>query len=174
MAIFIEVVAAYGKPPETPQRAEFAEAGGSIGRAEDNHLRLADAQRHISRYHARITHRLNRYFILDTGSATPVVLNSQAIGNGREAEIRPGDELRIGHYLLHVTAPADAGSTQVARDALISGHSDSMAPGSSSARPGDPSSGNARAAGGPATVMPPLPPTAKAALSTATVMMPEP
>jgi FHA domain-containing protein len=118
MAIFIEVVAANGRPPEIPQRVEFAEAGGSIGRADDNNLRLGDPQRHISRYHARVTHRLNRYFILDTGSSTPVILNSVPIGNGREAEIRPGDELRIGHYLLHVKAPVDAG---LARDALTTG-----------------------------------------------------
>jgi len=119
MAIFIEVVAANGRPPEESQRVEFAEAGGSIGRAEDNHLKLPDPQRHISRYHARVTHRLSRYFILDTGSSTPVILNSIPVGNGREAEIRPGDELRIGHYLLHVNAaPEEAGTTQVARDAL--------------------------------------------------------
>ena len=121
MSLCLEIVAVNGRPPDPPVRAAFGEAGGSLGRAEDNTLPLPDPDRHISRYHARVICRMGRHFILDGGSSTPVIHNGIVVGMGREAEIRPGDDIRIGQYLLRVAEAADGAALQPERDALSGG-----------------------------------------------------
>src|SRR5262245_12533994 len=96
--ITISVVAFGGHAPLEPLSAEFDELGGSIGRGEGNTLVLPDPERHISRTHASIAFRNGRYVIQDRGSATPVQVNGQPLGQGRESPIGDGDELKIGSY----------------------------------------------------------------------------
>ena len=63
---------------------------------------LPDPERHISRVQARVLFRDGGYFIADQG-ANPVLLNGSPVGNGNQAAIADGDELRIGEYVLRVS-----------------------------------------------------------------------
>jgi FHA domain-containing protein len=108
--IIIEVTTVNGQPSVDPLAAEFDELGGNIGRADGNTLVLSDPEKVISRRHASIAFRNGRYVVCDHGTATPVYVNGRAVGNGQEAPIDVGDELRIGGFTLAVkpgaTAPA--------------------------------------------------------------------
>lgn len=117
--ITIEVVAKDGAPVASPAAAEFDELGGNIGRGEDATLVLADPERMISRTHAAVAFRGGRYMLYDLGTAVPVFVNGRALGNGREAPIQAGDEIRIGAYTLRVKGANSAASepTMVANGA---------------------------------------------------------
>lgn len=98
----IQVTTYKDLPPAERLIAEFNELGGSIGRADGNALVLPDPERHISRTHATIMYRAGKFVIRDLGTAVPVYVNGQALGNGREAPINNGDEIRIGGYKMRV------------------------------------------------------------------------
>lgn len=100
--IKIEIVSYNGQPPAQPTQAEFDEMGGTIGRADGNALVLPDPDRYVSRNHATIAFRSGGYVIRDLSSASPVIVNGQPLGNGREAILAGGDEIRIGGYILRV------------------------------------------------------------------------
>lgn len=105
--ITLTVTSYNGKPADAPLSATFDELGGTIGRADHNQLVLPDPERTVSRVHAQVVYRNGRFAVLDRGS-NPVVVDGKALGNGREAPIADGTELRIGGYLLGVrqaTAP---------------------------------------------------------------------
>ena len=93
----------------TPLSATFDESGGTIGRAPECTLVLADPDRKISRIHATVFHRDGAFGVRDQGSVVPVVRNGTPIGNGREAPLADGDELKISGYTMRVAiAVADA------------------------------------------------------------------
>lgn len=83
----------------------FDELGGTIGRADTNQLVLPDPERTISRVHAQVVFRNGSFALVDRGS-NPVAVNGRPLGSGVEAPIKPGDQLQIGGYLLHVEAAA--------------------------------------------------------------------
>ena len=102
MKICIRVNSYNGAPPVQPLFAEFNELGGNIGRAEGNALVLNDPMRIISRTHASVEFRAGHYFIRNLGTAIPVYVNGQPLGNGRDAAIAAGAEIRIGGYTMNV------------------------------------------------------------------------
>lgn len=111
--ISIKAVSLNGQTLTPPTSAAFDERGGSLGRKDDCTLVLPDPERLISRHHAQIEYRGGQFIVRDQGTGTPVYLNGQALGNGREATIRAGDELRIGGYVLKVESSAPAGSAPI-------------------------------------------------------------
>lgn len=100
--ITIKAVSFNGQPMKAPLGAQFGEAGGVIGRGNGNALVLPDPERFVSRAHAAIAFRAGTYVIRDMSSASPVYVNGIPLGNGREAPLAFGDELRIGAYALQV------------------------------------------------------------------------
>jgi type VI secretion system FHA domain protein len=103
--ITIKVTTLTGRPLVPPQEATFPDTGGTIGRADGNTLILADSQKLISRVHASVFRADGRWMIEDRGSATPVLVNNQALGAGVRAPIGPGDVIVIGGYALQVSMP---------------------------------------------------------------------
>lgn len=101
--LVVSVIAHDGMSNMEPLRAEFDEAGGSIGRGDANKLILSDPERRISRIHAIIVYQNGQYVIQDRGTATPIQLNGRVIGQGNELPINSGDELSIGGYMLAVS-----------------------------------------------------------------------
>ncbi len=99
----LEVINYKGVAPQRPISAEFDKVGGSIGRGDINALILPDADRYISRMHARISYRSGRYFIEDHGTATPVIVNGRTLGKGIDAPLENGNEIKIGDYRLRAT-----------------------------------------------------------------------
>ena len=129
--ITISVTTLNAKPVAPPLAARFGKAGGTIGRSPDNTLALPDPDRKISRTHATIVFRDGGFALRDQGSVTPVVLNGEAIGNGRERPIAAGDEIRIGPYVLAVGAAAAADGEST----LITTAPAAVAPGASITAP---------------------------------------
>jgi hypothetical protein len=66
--------------------------GVSLGRSPDADIRLED--RYASGIHARVFNRSGNYYAEDMGSTNGTLLNSQELHG--EAELRPGDSIRIG------------------------------------------------------------------------------
>jgi FHA domain-containing protein len=96
----LEVISYKGIAPQRPISAEFDKVGGSVGRGDINALILPDADRYISRMHARISYRSGRYFVEDHGTATPVIVNGRTLGKGIDAPLEHGAEIKIGDYRL--------------------------------------------------------------------------
>jgi FHA domain-containing protein len=96
----LEVIHYKGAVPLRPLSGQFGAQGGTIGRGDANTLVLPDAERFISRTHAKIKFQTGQYMIEDHGSSTPVMVNGRALGRGSEAGLAHGDELTIGEYQL--------------------------------------------------------------------------
>lgn len=108
--IRLNVTTFNGLPVSQPLSAQFDELGGDIGRADTNQLVLPDPERTISRVHARVLFRASSgYGIVDQGS-NAISVNGIQLGKGREAAIKPGDQIQIGGYVLVVEAGSAGGA----------------------------------------------------------------
>ncbi|WP_457447766.1 type VI secretion system-associated FHA domain protein TagH [Roseateles sp. P5_E4] len=108
--IRLNVTTFNGLPVSQPLSAQFDELGGDIGRADTNQLVLPDPERTISRVHARVLFRASSGFgIVDQGS-NAISVNGIQLGKGREAAIKPGDQIQIGGYVLVVEAGNPSGA----------------------------------------------------------------
>lgn len=85
--------------------ARFDEQGGTIGRADSNHLVLPDPERTISRVAAQLVFADGRYSIVDRGS-NPITVNGKSLGSSRKALLNAGDLVRVGGYVMQVAAAA--------------------------------------------------------------------
>ena len=79
----------------SPRHLEFAGDNLSLGRGEKCKLVLDDEE--ISRLHATINYREDKFELRDVGSANGTYLNGEPI---IEAEIRDGDKLEMGHLVI--------------------------------------------------------------------------
>jgi len=122
----------YNGAPSERLSAAFDETGGTIGRAEHNHMVLPDHERTVSRVHAQVAFRNGSYVIVDRGS-NPISVNGKEVGSGREEPLAPGDTLQVGGYLLHVSA----GVTGAAKDPFADLFADTGASAHRIASPGD-------------------------------------
>jgi predicted component of type VI protein secretion system len=113
-------VASYkGISPPVELKGLFGPEGGTIGRGNDNQLVLPDPARHVSRLQARITCDGERFLVANVANANPLFINDEEITSGSELPINPGDELRIGLYVLGVriaTPSSQNSDASVAKD----------------------------------------------------------
>jgi len=92
-------------PPDGEWRgleARFDPSGGLIGRAETARLSLPDASRTVSRFHAHVSHGDDAYCLEEMGSRNATSINGKALTVGEKAVLRPGDQVRVGHFTLSV------------------------------------------------------------------------
>jgi adenylate cyclase len=75
----------------------------SIGRAAGSMIVISDER--ASRSHAKIDQTNNAFFITDLNSRNGTLLNGTDIRKGVPVELRDGDEIRIGSYLLQFHLP---------------------------------------------------------------------
>ncbi|KQP23252.1 FHA domain-containing protein [Pseudorhodoferax sp. Leaf267] len=88
--------------------AVFGPKGGTIGRAENNTLVLSDAERSVSRLHARVEWRGGAFLLVNMG-INPVGCNNTVLSTAEAATLASGDTVRIGSFTLRVQAvDADA------------------------------------------------------------------
>lgn len=111
----------YNGAPSEHLSAAFDEIGGTIGRADHNHMVLPDPERTVSRVHAHIGFRDGCFVVEDRGS-NPISVNGREIGVGGEAALRPGDLVQIGAYVLAVGAGVAAGPDDLFADTGASAH----------------------------------------------------
>ena len=97
----ILVVSHRGSAVSPARSVSFGPEGGSIGRADSSSLVLDDPERTVSRVHAQVLSRGDRFFIVDRGS-NPLLCNGYPLGAGNEAALSNGDRLTIGSFELVV------------------------------------------------------------------------
>ena len=79
------------------------EPGTTIGRAEENFIRLNDPQ--VSRYHAEVHAKDNMWLIKDRDSTNGLVVNGQRVPH---AVLKNGDKIAIGPFELVFETITDA------------------------------------------------------------------
>ena len=109
----IYVVAREGEQPVEPRSAMFDLAGGTIGRAEGNTLMLPDPDRFVSRVQASVRIVDGRLLIANAGTSSRLLVNDRELAPGEEAEVRDGDQLRTGPYVLGVRDRRDFGNSTI-------------------------------------------------------------
>ncbi len=110
--IEIVVVAYNSEAPARPLSARFDEAGGTIGRSDDNQFILPDPKHHVSRRQAAVASDGVRHRITNLSHANPTLLNGVELESDVAHPLQSGDEICIGLYRLQaravVHAPASA------------------------------------------------------------------
>jgi hypothetical protein len=88
--------------PLSPQMATvIGRFDPSTGVHVDVDLQPVDPKRSVSRIHARIVHRDDRYFLCEEiGTANGTWVGGERLAAGKEHEIRSGDRLRLGRVDL--------------------------------------------------------------------------
>lgn len=94
--------------------AVFGPAGGTIGRAHNNTLVLSDAERSVSRLHARVECRAGHFVLVNMGM-NPVLCNGTELSTAEEAPLASGTTVRIGSFVLRAQS-VDAGTAAVLPD----------------------------------------------------------
>ena len=84
-----------------PRELVVPTTGLTIGRAGDNDLTLNHAQ--LSRQHARIFWKEGQFWIEDLNSSNGAWVNDARIRPSVPQQLRPGDVIRLGPYLLTFT-----------------------------------------------------------------------
>jgi pSer/pThr/pTyr-binding forkhead associated (FHA) protein len=87
LALYIGEELAWGEP--------ISARGTTIGREDDNSIRLEDTK--VSRHHAVVRPRDGKWFLEDLDSTNGVFVNGAKV---KEAELRKGDQVRVGTYDL--------------------------------------------------------------------------
>jgi FHA domain-containing protein/type VI secretion system protein len=111
----------YNGAPSERLSAAFDETGGTIGRADHNHMVLPDRDRTVSRVHAQVAFRNGSYVIVDRGS-NPIEVNGKELGSGREEPLHAGDTVQIGAYVLAVSSSAASAAADPFADTGASAH----------------------------------------------------
>lgn len=83
--------------------AVFGPTGGTIGRADNNTLVLSDAERSVSRLHARVECRAGHFVLVNMGM-NPVLCNGTELSTAEESPLASGDTVRIGSFILRAQA----------------------------------------------------------------------
>lgn len=108
--------------PSTPLMALFGRERRTLGRGEDNYFVLPDPSREVARAQAALWHDGARHRIVNLSDATPLSVNGQELQRGQEAPLMPGDQVRIGLYLIRAeAAPAVATDAHALKEAFLRG-----------------------------------------------------
>ena len=83
-----------------PLSAVFGRESATLGRSNENFFVLPDAKHLVSRVQASIKSDGQQHTIVSLSRANPVVLNGAELEFEREYELKPGDEMQVGPYVL--------------------------------------------------------------------------
>jgi sigma-B regulation protein RsbU (phosphoserine phosphatase) len=95
LPLFLAVLKEIGEEGEIQSHYIFANGAATIGRHQDNTVVLHDPS--LSRFHARIEYKKNKFFIQDLSSSNGVIVNDAKV---RRREIRDFDRLTLGQTVL--------------------------------------------------------------------------
>ena len=90
-------------PSPQPLNKIFDQMGGTIGRAPNNDMVLADPAKCLSRQHAKILYQAGNYYLVDAGGKNPIYINNCPLGVGGTAKLANGDVITICDYNLAVS-----------------------------------------------------------------------
>src|SRR5580765_858847 len=90
-------------------REERALAGPrvTIGRDTGNQVVIADENRSISRFHARLEHDGRQWRVVDTGSTNRTRLNGELLEPETAHALADGDTILLGNLEVHFVREAD-------------------------------------------------------------------
>lgn len=98
------VVTDHGVPPAQALQATFDERGGTLGRSPEATWVLPDPERRISRLHASVVCRQDRWFIELRSVVGTLSVNGVAVAADTPARLEVGDIIRIGGFVIEVSA----------------------------------------------------------------------
>jgi FHA domain-containing protein len=108
--------------PSAPLAAVFGREHLTLGRGEDNYFVLPDPSREVARAQAALWHDGTHHRIVNLSDATPLSVNGEELRRGQEAPVVPGDQIRIGLYLIQAEAAPMASSESLAlKEAFLRG-----------------------------------------------------
>lgn len=80
--------------------APIGPRGCTFGRGSDNDLVLVDPERLVSRQQARVEAAGSGYTLVNVSSANSLLLNEVEVGPGESCAIVPGDQIRVGRFVI--------------------------------------------------------------------------
>lgn len=92
---------------------ELSETTVSVGRTEENQIRIEDAS--ISSRHAELVQSGSGYVLKDLGSTNGTLLNGEAVAAGEERPLSEGDRIRFGN--IDAVFEPGAGANQASASA---------------------------------------------------------
>ncbi len=101
----------------------LAQGGGLIGRNSSCDIVLKNPE--VSRVHGRITYQEGNYFFTDLGSTGGSVLNGQEVPTNQDFLLRLNDLIRVGGFILLVTALEPESSEMLSTPSVSPGSSSS-------------------------------------------------
>lgn len=107
--------------PSAPLSAVFGLERRTLGRGEENFFVLPDPSREVAREQAAVWHDGAGHRIANLSDATPLSLNGAELQRGQEAPVAPGDQIRIGLYLIYAQEAPVASETQALKEAFLRG-----------------------------------------------------
>jgi predicted component of type VI protein secretion system len=106
MKLILTVTRYNNRPPAQPLSKIFDQMGGTIGRASNNDMVLADPAKCLSRKHAEVRYQRGDYYLVDAGGKNPIYINNCPLGAGGTARLADGDIIGICDYTLTVSLPS--------------------------------------------------------------------
>ena len=103
MSLTLNVLSFKNQPITGIPTVFIGNAGGSIGRSDDNTLMLPDADKFVSRHHATIRFENSAYYLSDTSLSGVYVNGAEKPLNNATVRLDNGTQLRIGEYDIAVT-----------------------------------------------------------------------
>ncbi len=98
--IKIAVVSYNNEQPVQPLSAVFGRDRNTLGRSKNNFFVLPDPKHYVSRLQASIWSDGIRHTLVNLSQANPILINGKEISPEQDFEIKIGDEINIGPYLL--------------------------------------------------------------------------
>ena len=106
MTLKLKIISTATVPEGVALSAELS-AGASIGRGAASDWVLIDPERHVSSVHAKVELEGGGYVIEDHSTNGLFVNDERApIGKGARRAIGPGDQIRLGRYVIEVVSAA--------------------------------------------------------------------
>ena len=109
--LVITLTTAKGKPDATQEHLLTKEKT-FIGRSPGNDIVLPDAEKRVSSKHARVDRTPGSVHLTDLGSTNGTVVNGRKIEANSTLELKPGDKVMIGLYLVGLVASEEELSDQ--------------------------------------------------------------
>jgi predicted component of type VI protein secretion system len=132
--LIVNVESLDGQPLAAQLRGIFGVLGGTIGAIEGNTIVLPDPRGRIGALEANLIAGPRGYVIRNCG-AEPLYVNGAAVANSAEAPLAPGDELKIGPFVLRVVPPAPPAAAPAEAPAPAAAPQPAVAPETAAAAP---------------------------------------
>lgn len=111
---------------EWRHECQFNDTEFSIGRNSANNLVLEDADKVVSRQHAKLRLEGTAYVLIDLGSRNSTVLNDEKVQADTPYQLTPGDVIKIGdfalEYQLEEPEQPTVAETDISSDATVLFH----------------------------------------------------